>query len=454
VPTVDAVYASSNAAPSSQSNLAQSSPLLGWGLPLRGSASSDTITVPSLTAVDMDVSIESLPIPKLFGLEGRREERTHSCDNFIGNRNDSISSFSVFTDDFEERFRSSSAFSGTSVFSMDDSNIEAITSSSLTSSFSNKLSSSTSSISSSSPLLIHRSRSAGAGLTSLKERNPFPQFRLEESMLPLRNDSNSDGSQSWSRRSGESSGISEVMYPSCSVGSTPIGAMIDSPSVSPLVVPVYPKKRRDFVPFRWAPLDQPLCRQMQVFVESDRSFISDNINEICHCAPEMCIEMFGNFLFQHIVTNASPRERKLLLGSIKGKIQEAATDAQGSRSIQKVIEVMDAFDFHSMELLWSCIASNALELCTHPHGNHIIQKVLENFQLAIVEDLIKTIIANIVKLCSQRFSCYVVQRAFDLVSRESPSYRIELIRSLVPSLNEVINHEVVYESQSSLYITY
>lgn len=73
---------------------------------------------------------------------------------------------------------------------MDDSSIEAMSSSSLSSSFSNKLSSST--YSSSSPQLIHRSRSTGAGLTSLKERNPFPHFRLEESMLPLRN----DGSQS------------------------------------------------------------------------------------------------------------------------------------------------------------------------------------------------------------------------------------------------------------------
>lgn len=98
-------------------------------------------------------------------------------------------------------------------------------------------------------------------------------------------------------------------------------------------------------------------------------------------------------------------------------------------------------DARSYLIIWNAIKDNLAELVVHTYANHIIQRCLQVMPLWICKPLVETILANLSQFCRGRFSCYVVQRCFDLVSRESNELRMQVLDLIKADVLELCVHE-------------
>lgn len=192
--------------------------------------------------------------------------------------------------------------------------------------------------------------------------------------------------------------------------------------------------------FVWRNKDQMLCRNIQEQVSTNPNYLEDNIEAISQAAPEMLCDQFGNYAFQFLFKTATVQQRRQILNVVAPQLTFASQDAKGSRCIQVIIEYTPREDTESLAKIWNSIKNDAEKLCTHPHGNHIIQKCLDCMPISLVSDLVTLILANIGSMCVARFGCYVVQRCFDLCCRESPSLRIAMVRLLVTEIHRLFTN--------------
>lgn len=89
---------------------------------------------------------------------------------------------------------------------------------------------------------------------------------------------------------------------------------------------------------------------------------------------ELMNDGFGNYLVQKLAEECSPEQLVKIIEQIGIEPVQLCTDAHGTRSVQKIVEVVSQ-DIH-YQLISNFLKVRIKELSEDINGNHVIQKIL------------------------------------------------------------------------------
>jgi hypothetical protein len=175
--------------------------------------------------------------------------------------------------------------------------------------------------------------------------------------------------------------------------------------------------------------NQTNSKDLQNIFESNPTLIKTFFKSILNHCGEMIGDPYGNYLLTSIIQRCDNLQRYLIINRIASKVLEASMTISGSRCLQHLIEASKD-DQPTMTLLWKFLKPEGAMLCSHPYGNHCIQKLLKTMNIFCFPDLIQVIIDNFKSICLNRYGSYVIQRCFDAVCEQHPFLRMEMMRKL------------------------
>lgn len=175
--------------------------------------------------------------------------------------------------------------------------------------------------------------------------------------------------------------------------------------------------------------NQTNSKDLQGVFESNPTLIKTFFKSILNHCGDMIADPYGNYLLTSIIQRCDSLQRYLIINRIASKVLEASMTISGSRCLQHLIEASKD-DQPTMTLLWKFLKPEGAMLCSHPYGNHCIQKLLKTMNIFCFPDLIQVIIDNFKSICLNRYGSYVIQRCFDAVCEQHPFLRMEMMRKL------------------------
>lgn len=124
---------------------------------------------------------------------------------------------------------------------------------------------------------------------------------------------------------------------------------------------------------------------------------------------------------QKILSTISEDQRPDINEVIMNSLPQLFNDSNGICVIKKFINANK--DLIMRKSLLSYIQSNCLEIIQSPFGNYVIQHILDKWGCDIAQEIIETIIKNIVSLSMQKFSSNVVEKCLD-IANDDIRYRL------------------------------
>ena len=124
--------------------------------------------------------------------------------------------------------------------------------------------------------------------------------------------------------------------------------------------------------------DQGGCRFLQKKIDEGNPVIKDRIfNATIDSFMDIMNDPFGNYLAQKITETARKEQQTDIIRKIQEDPVALCRHAHGTRSIQKIIEIIK--DPAQITLLSSFLSEKVQELAEDINGNHVIQKILQTW---------------------------------------------------------------------------
>ena len=166
--------------------------------------------------------------------------------------------------------------------------------------------------------------------------------------------------------------------------------------------------------------DQVGCRLLQQCLDEDGPGAASAIlNEGLPFLGEAMTDPFGNYLFQKILEKVSQEDRLLLIKSVAPRLVNAALNLHGTRSVQKVIEVVAA-DLHmfpnkddAARIIVETLQPHIARLCIDSHGNHVVQRILQRLPHSHNRFVFEAVALHVNDVARHRHGCCVIQRCLD-----------------------------------------
>jgi predicted cupin superfamily sugar epimerase len=165
-------------------------------------------------------------------------------------------------------------------------------------------------------------------------------------------------------------------------------------------------------------------RQVQNAIAQGTNKVREQIfSEIQPCLVSLMSDIFGNYVIQILVENATDEQLGLIASSLQGQIQILAEDKKSNYVLQKIIEnvskvsakidqneTKDRLISFMMETVEAC-SHHIRELSCHQCGNRIIQAILKFFPDTVKEKLCHKLIQLFDELVNDAYGTYVLQEA-------------------------------------------
>ena len=161
--------------------------------------------------------------------------------------------------------------------------------------------------------------------------------------------------------------------------------------------------------------DQGGCRFLQMQIESVelRSIVfRATIEEF----SLLMRDPFGNYLIQKLVEMADDDQLNQVVLTIREEPLVICKDLHGTRSIQKIVEVLT----HSphKRLLSEYLAREFVPLTSEINGNHVIQKILSSWEPVDKQFIYEEMIASCAKIACHMHGCCIMQKCIDAANPE------------------------------------
>ena len=176
--------------------------------------------------------------------------------------------------------------------------------------------------------------------------------------------------------------------------------------------------------------EQKGCRALQNKLKTDIRFTNEVffpylINQYQHqeLINIMC-DQFGNYLFQAILDVISNDNLQIFLNLIEKNFYDIGINIFGTRVIQKLIVVIKETKLliNFNKILFQFID----KLILTSHGNHIIQKYIEEIKYPKNENVYNFILLNFIKICINKFGCCTIQKCFQKAPKEIKEKLLDL----------------------------
>ena len=170
-------------------------------------------------------------------------------------------------------------------------------------------------------------------------------------------------------------------------------------------------------------LDQNLSRNLQKKLKNDIQYSNQ------YFFPNLCqnyskkdffnliCDQFGNYLFQVLLEVLNDENLQIFLNLIKDNFYLIGINSFGTRVIQKLIIIIENKEIiynHFNNILFQSID----KLILTSHGNHIIQKYIEEIKYPKNENVYNFILLNFIKICINKFGCCTIQKCFQKAPKE------------------------------------
>ena len=169
--------------------------------------------------------------------------------------------------------------------------------------------------------------------------------------------------------------------------------------------------------------------------------------------PTLAIELMlstarGSRTVQTMLAQSGGQQRLNLLATIQGKCCLLLQSPHGNHVLQKVIEVMPpGLCEFVLEELVECFSFH--ELCLHQYGCRLVQRFLEHWPHAkMMEGLIRTIWVNMLSYAKHPFGNYVLSSCAE---HSSGMIRVVLLMGFKTNLIEMANDKIASHVVSNLF---
>ncbi|KAJ2985980.1 hypothetical protein NUW58_g5250 [Xylaria curta] len=136
--------------------------------------------------------------------------------------------------------------------------------------------------------------------------------------------------------------------------------------------------------------------------EKDRVF-----NEIVPNALQLMKDVFGNYVIQKFFEHGNQPQKKLLASAMKSQVGQLSLQMYSCRvAIEHVLldqqlQIVDE------------LRPNIVSIASDPHGNHVVQKVIEMFPRRSMPFIMEAFRGQIDHLAAQAYACRVIQRMLE-----------------------------------------
>ena len=168
-----------------------------------------------------------------------------------------------------------------------------------------------------------------------------------------------------------------------------------------------------------------LQEKIQECSQAERAVIFDALAPLLH---ELVFDQFANFAIQKLCEDATPEQQQIFLKFFLSDINNIVEHSIACRVLQKFIECTNTAN---VDKLFVALKPNIMDLCFSQNGNHIVQR----FVIALpdrLQDIIKSILPNVIPLAIDNCGCRIVQRLFEQYKSTQ----------LAPIVQEVLKHAV------------
>lgn len=158
--------------------------------------------------------------------------------------------------------------------------------------------------------------------------------------------------------------------------------------------------------------DQRGCRFLQrKLQERETHTVKRIFSATCPHMVVLMTDLFGNYFCQKLVETCSDRQITQILKTIQPNIVTIALSQHGTRALQKLVSVLRTKE--QIDLLRSALSTNVVRLVKDINGNHVIQKILVEFDDVNSQFVYDAVSAAVVDISSHRHGCCVLQRCID-----------------------------------------
>jgi hypothetical protein len=158
--------------------------------------------------------------------------------------------------------------------------------------------------------------------------------------------------------------------------------------------------------------DQSGCRFLQKKIDEGNVKLNQNIFTIAIFRfVDLMNDPFGNYLAQKIAETCTYEQMVQIIHNFGKDTVNICTNQHGTRSIQKIIEVIK--EQEHFELIIHYMKDKIRTLAEDINGNHVIQKILVTWPEKWNQFIFDVMIAKCREIVCHKHGCCVMQKCID-----------------------------------------
>ena len=134
--------------------------------------------------------------------------------------------------------------------------------------------------------------------------------------------------------------------------------------------------------------------------------------EVRGWVPILSCDQDGSRLVQRVIELVWGREQWELVGELQGKVSEAVASKHANHVLQRCIEVMPPsavhFILHELQSVYS-----PSDLAKHRYGNRVFQRMIEHFHPSQLDAFVDGVVEKAQELSTHEFGTFVIQNVIE-----------------------------------------
>jgi len=181
------------------------------------------------------------------------------------------------------------------------------------------------------------------------------------------------------------------------------------------------------------------CRQVQKAIdEYGIEFIKMLFDKILADVDVLIVHLFGNYVFQKLMTILCESHLVKIYQIIKPKLIEISKTLYGMRSLQAFVSAIRAYSIAKDFVL--VFVPYLDELIIDANASHVIQKSLIHFDDSTTNQIVEVISLNCIYYSKDMHGCCVVQKCLDNKEIYDGSLKHKIVCILISHTEELIVH--------------
>ena len=179
------------------------------------------------------------------------------------------------------------------------------------------------------------------------------------------------------------------------------------------------------------------CKVIQTRILINPKFANDLLfPELKNNLPQICCDLFGNYLIQSLLDVLSFENLNLFLSLIQELLFDICLTENGSRVIQKLIEKIHKYPLLINKLIFILSQKDIGIIFKSAYGNHMIQKFLTDIkEVEFINFIYYYLYKNFKDIAMSKYGVCVIQRG---LSEGNDMQRKKIIELILMNLNEII----------------